>query len=250
MAPFPSFTKQWHTTSYQAISPSRPELSLKGKVILITGGGAGIGARVTRSFAEAGASHIAILGRRQANLDATASEVSAAFPATKIHTYTADITDKDAVDTVFKEYSTAAGKIDILVSNAAAGDFDPSIKDVDAAKWFSIVETNIKGPLLLTQAFLAGYGKEDGLIINVTSGLSFLFGPGVSAYAVSKEAGVRFFQILGLENPKLRIMSVQPGVIETEMNKRGTIPAMDDSKFLFPLRSRFETGRKRLLTKL
>ena len=241
MAPFPSPTKQWHTTSYEAISPSRPELSLKGKVVLITGGGTGIGARVTRSFAEAGASQIAILGRRQAKLDATASEIRASFPATKIHTYSADITDKNAVNNTFKDYSNAAGKIDILVSNAAVGNTNPPIKDVDAESWFSDVETNIKGPLLLTQAFLSGYGKEDGIIINVTSGLSFLLGPGISSYAVSKEAGVRFFQIVGMENPKLRIVSVQPGVIETEMSKKSAIPPMDDGKLQLPQDFGFET---------
>lgn len=230
-APFPTPTKLWHSTSYDAISPSRPELSLKGKVVLITGGGAGgIGAQVTRSFAEAGAAHIAILGRRQAKLDATASEVGAAFPASKIYTYSVDITDKRAVDATFEDFSKNAGKIDILVSNAAAGNLNPPIKDVDPENWYADIETNIKGPLLLSQAFLSGHGKEDGIIINVTSGFSFLLGPGASAYAVSKEAGVRFFQILGMENPKLRIISVHPGVIESEMNSRSKMPPMDDGE--------------------
>lgn len=230
-APFPSPTKQWHTDTYKAISPSRPELSLKGKVVVVTGGGAGIGARTTRSFAEAGAAHIAILGRRKAVLESTAAEIRSSFPNTKIHTFSADITDKKAIDKVFHDFSEAVGKIDVLVSNAAAGDVEPSIKDLDPEAWFSIVETNIKGPLVLAQAFLA-YGKEDGVIINVTSGLSFLFGPGMSAYCVSKEAAVRFFQIVGMENPKLRVVHVQPGVILTDMNKKSGMPAQDESKSL------------------
>jgi NAD(P)-dependent dehydrogenase (short-subunit alcohol dehydrogenase family) len=230
MAPLPCPTKEWHSTSYQAISPSRPELSVKGKVILVTGGGAGIGASITRSFAEAGASHIAILGRRQAVLEATASEIGTAFPATKIHTYSADITDRDAIFKAFQDYSSAVGKIDILVSNAASGETSLPIKDAEVSKWFGEVETNIKGPLHLIQAFLSGPGKPDGQIINITSGLSFIWGPGMSAYAVSKEAGVRLFEIAGMENPELRIVNVQPGIVPTDMNRRGTIPAQDDSE--------------------
>jgi NAD(P)-dependent dehydrogenase (short-subunit alcohol dehydrogenase family) len=230
MAAFAPITNPPHTTSYQAISPSRPELHLKGKVVLITGGGSGIGARTAQSFAEAGAAHVAVLGRRQVNLEVTAAGVRALFPATAIHTYSVDITDKNAVNDAFEDYVKIAGKIDVLVSNAAAGNIDPPIKDVNVEDWFSRVETNIKGPLLLTQAFLSGYGKEDGLIINVSSAISFLMGPGFSAYAVSKEAGVRFFQIVGMENPKLRIMHVQPGMVETDMNKRSGIPARDDGK--------------------
>jgi NAD(P)-dependent dehydrogenase (short-subunit alcohol dehydrogenase family) len=229
--PIPSPVKQWHSTSYQAISPSRPELSLKGKVILVTGGGRGIGARTTRSFAEAGASHIAILGRTQASLDATASEIHAAFPATQIHAYAADITDKSAVFKAFQDFSSAVGQIDILVSNAAAGEPDAAIKDADVSKWIEDLVTNIKGPLHLVQAFLSGAGKPNGLIINITSGLSFLFGPGLSSYSVSKEAGVRFFEIVAMENPELRIVNLQPGIVATDMNRKGTIPAVDDSEF-------------------
>jgi NAD(P)-dependent dehydrogenase (short-subunit alcohol dehydrogenase family) len=232
MAPLPSPTKKWHTTSYQSISPSRPELSLSGKVVLITGGGTGIGARTARSYAEAGASHIAILGRRQAKLEETASEIRAAYPGTQIHTYVADMTDASAINKVFAEFTTAAkGKIDILISNAATGLAGISIATVSPDAWFSDIETNVKGPLHLTQAFLSGYGKKDGLIINITSGMSFLFGATTSSYAVSKEAGVRFFQIVGMENPELRIVHVQPGIVETDLNRKGSIPAQDDSEF-------------------
>lgn len=240
MSSFPSFTKEWHTTSYPSISPSQAALSLKGKVVLITGGGAGIGAHVTQSFAEAGASHIAILGRRQAVLEATASKVRTLYPATAIHAYAVDITDKGAVNAAFDSFVKAAGKIDVVVSNAAVGDVDPPIKDVDAESWFSRVESNIKGPLLLAQAFLSGYGKVDGIIINVTSAISFLMGPGLSAYAVSKDAGVRFFQIVGMENPKLRVVHVQPGVVETDMNKKSGIPPQDDGKLF----TTHEPGRR------
>ncbi|KAK5174348.1 uncharacterized protein LTR77_001428 [Saxophila tyrrhenica] len=63
MAPMPSLTKTWHSQSYPSIDPLRPELSAKGKVVAITGGGGAIGAATALAFAKAGASKIAIIGR-------------------------------------------------------------------------------------------------------------------------------------------------------------------------------------------
>jgi NAD(P)-dependent dehydrogenase (short-subunit alcohol dehydrogenase family) len=235
MPPFPSPTKQWHTTSYPAIFPSRPALSLAGKSILISGAGTGIGARTAESFAQASASHIAILGRRQAKLDATASHIRAAYPNTSVYVYVADMTDASAVNTAFEDFvHNVGGKIDILVSNASSFSVTPPIASSDPTTWMSDISTNILGALHLTQAFLA-HGKPDGIIINVSSALSLLSGPGTSAYAVSKEAGLRFFQIVGMENEGLRIVSVHPGVVGTDMNAKTELAPMDDGTLSLPL---------------
>ncbi|KAH7110288.1 hypothetical protein B0J11DRAFT_599377 [Dendryphion nanum] len=228
MAPFPSFTKTWHTTSYPSISATNPALSSAGKNIIITGAGSGIGARTTRSFAEAGASHIAILGRREVNLNSVKAALESDFPAVTITAYPVDITDKKAVDIVFSDFTVKAGKIDVLVSNAGYGALDPLIKDVDTNSWLAALDVNIKGPLFVATAFLRSC-KEDAVVVNVSSGFSFLLGPQVSAYAVSKAAAVRFFDILGMENPKLRVVNVHPGVVETEMTERSGMPTQDDA---------------------
>ncbi|KAF2112791.1 hypothetical protein BDV96DRAFT_649025 [Lophiotrema nucula] len=227
--PFPSFTKTWHNTSYSSISPTKPALSLARKTVLITGGGSGIGARAVRSFAEARAANIAILGRRQANLDAVASDIRASFPDVKIYTYSVDMTDLKAVNDAFRDYAKTAGLIDILVSNAAFGGMDPPIKEAKVEDWWFSVETNVKGSFHLAQAFLSGYGKPDGIIINVTSGLSYLLGPGTSAYTVGKAAVVRLFGIVHMENPELRVVHVHPGVVDTEMSRKANYSAMDDA---------------------
>ena len=79
-APFPSPTKVWHDTAYDAISAKRPELSAKGKSVLVTGGGTGIGAETAYVFASAGASRIALFGRREQPLLETKKRIQQDFP--------------------------------------------------------------------------------------------------------------------------------------------------------------------------
>ena len=105
MPPFPTPTSKWHTTSYPSIAPSRPELSAKGKSVVITGGGTGIGAETARSFAEAGASRIALLGRREKPLLDTKASIEQSFPNVEVFVASTDVTNKRDVDTAFAKFS-------------------------------------------------------------------------------------------------------------------------------------------------
>src|SRR2546423_6488225 len=98
--PFPLLKgiKTWRTASYSAIDPSRPELSAKGKTIVVSGGGTGVGAAIVRAFAAAGASQIAIFGRRLNVLEATKAEIEEAYPSTHVSTFIADVTRASEVD--------------------------------------------------------------------------------------------------------------------------------------------------------
>ncbi|KAF5262082.1 hypothetical protein FOXYS1_7202, partial [Fusarium oxysporum] len=75
---FVSFTKTWHNKPYPSIDPTRPEFSAAGKFVAITGGGTGIGKSIAIAFAQAGASTIAILGRRLDRLETAAAEIAEA----------------------------------------------------------------------------------------------------------------------------------------------------------------------------
>ncbi|KAI1044134.1 hypothetical protein LB505_010555 [Fusarium chuoi] len=79
---FVSFTKTWHNKPYPSIDPTRPELSAAGKFVAITGGGTGIGRSIAIAFAQAGASTVAILGRRLDRLEIAAAEIAEASGAT------------------------------------------------------------------------------------------------------------------------------------------------------------------------
>jgi NAD(P)-dependent dehydrogenase (short-subunit alcohol dehydrogenase family) len=121
MAPFPSFTKVWHTSPYPSISLNRSELSLAGKSVIITGGGSGIGASIAQSAALAGASKLAIIGRRTQALSDIARKIEILVgDKTQVFTVSADVANKEQVDVAFSRITAQFGEkpMDILVNNA------------------------------------------------------------------------------------------------------------------------------------
>ena len=240
-SPFPSLTKTFHSTDYDALNPTRPALSAAGKNIIITGGGTGIGAATALRFAQAGASSINIIGRRSSRLETTKSHIGSVVPDAKIYTYVTDVTNKDSVNTTFKAIHDCVGKTHVLVSNAGYITSPTSIKDADDEEWWRCFEVNIKGAFLTAQAFLQ-IKAEDAVLIYVSSGLSHLsVGINKSAYAASKEGAVRFFTALQVEHPEIRVTCLHPGTIKTEsLKKAGHSGKGDDGKpcTMLDLRSR------------
>lgn len=235
MSEFPSFTKTWHNKPYAAIDPSRPELSAAGKTIFITGGGAGIGIALTRSFAAAGASVIAISGRTESRLLAAKKDIETAYPKTKVHTFAADIADEKAMTAAFQ----SVGKVDVLVNNAAKmSDLEP-IATTTVTEWWKGVETTVKGAFIVVQAFLP-VAAPNAAVINVTTGAAHL--PPFqdhSSYAASKVAANKFFEAVQSEHPDLQVTNFHPGVIKSDMSDKsyehGVRLPFDERRFPPPL---------------
>lgn len=233
MAPFPSPTLTWHTKTHQSISPTRPELSAKGKTVVVTGGGTGIGAETARYFAEAGASRIALLGRRDQPLLDTKASIEHKFADVEVFVASADITKKSEVDAAFAKF-VGDGKIHVLISNAAMiGPQDP-VRDADGDKFLEAIQQNLKGSLFVAQAFLR-YASTDAIAIDVSSSAAHLnFAPGFASYSIAKLAIFRLWDSLAFANPEISVFHVQPGVVNTAMNKEaGGIDAIgfeDDGK--------------------
>jgi len=219
MAPFPSPTSTWHDTTYQSLSPTRPELSAKGKTVIVTGGGTGIGAETARYFAEAGASRIALLGRREQPLLDTKASIEHQFPDVEVFAASTDVTNKSEVDAVFAKF-LGDGKLHVVVSNAAvSGPHDP-LTDVDTDKFLEGIDQNLKGALFVAQAFLR-HASTDAVVINVSSAAAHQnFGPGpFASYSVAKLAVFRLWDSLASAHPDLSVFHIQPGVVDTAMNR-------------------------------
>jgi len=221
--PFPSPTHQWHTTTYDAISPLRPELFAKGKTVIITGGGTGIGAETARSFAAAGASRIALLGRREQPLLDTKASIESQSRGVEVFVAPTDLTKEKEVHSAFDKFLKDK-KVDILVSNAAmngapgAGSTG-SVQDTTSSTFLEIVNQNLSGSLFVAQAFLQ-HAAPDAVVIDVSSNAIHLpLGGAFSAYVVAKWAVIKLWESLGEGHSEMRVFHVHPGVVDTAMNR-------------------------------
>jgi NAD(P)-dependent dehydrogenase (short-subunit alcohol dehydrogenase family) len=235
MASFQSYTQKWHSSSYPAISPTRPELSLSGKTVVITGGGAGIGFAISKSVAKAGASRLAIVGRRAEVLsEAAASIRNIVGDKTTVLEIVADISNKTQVDDAFAKVGKTFGLIDILIPNAAYFTGVKLFGEESVEDWEANLKVNVLGAYLLTSAFLKHASKK-AAIINISTAITHL--PpfkGFSSYAATKLAGTKIMEFFQAEHPDIHVVNVHPGrVRETEMAGRAAGPDhVDDGKFL------------------
>jgi 3-oxoacyl-[acyl-carrier protein] reductase len=189
---------------------------LSGKVALITGGSRGIGAAVARGFAAAG-SKVAI--GYQARGDAAASLVTEITEfGGQCLAVQGDITDVHAAERIATDTVARFGRIDILVNCAGVAPYR-ALGAMDAAFIRAILDANILGTVLVTQAILPHLTAPGGRIINFASALAFRPIPTSSIYAASKAAIVTLTHAWSKElGPRgITVNAIAPGVIETEM---------------------------------
>ena len=233
--PFPSFTKLWHNKPYSAISLSRPELSAKGKIVAVTGGGSGIGAGIANAFAAAGSTQIALVGRTEEKLLMTKNAIETAFPGAKVLTVVADISHMDQINEGFSKIDQIFGKVDVFVNSAA---FVPVSKAVlspglGVQDWWATFCTNTLGILYYVRAF-ANHAAAEACLLNISTAISHVrpFETGISAYAASKAAGNELLDYIAYENRKLHAVSVHPGLFESEMSRKGGHGGLDDGRLI------------------
>ena len=224
---FPLFTKTFHHTSYDAISPHSPSLSAAGKVVFITGGGRGIGKGIAAAFVEAGAKAIVIIGRTEASLNETKAELSRSGKSA-IDCFVADVTDVSAVEEAFSATARIYGKVDILINNAAYLDSLASIVNSSLDDYWRCFEINAKGPIVTTQAFLK-VATPNATVINIISAAAHVsYVPGFSGYGAAKVASTRIMEYLQHEEHGLRVFNLHPGTIPTDMAKKVAVVQMED----------------------
>jgi len=230
---FVSFTKKWHSEPSPSISPERSELSAKGKNVVVTGGGTGIGKAIATAFAQAGAKSVSILGRRVDKLRETAATVTALAPkGTEIAYRQADLQNRAQVDEALKSITDQFGKIDVFISNAGYLPPPGELATYDVETFMSGFELNVRTAFNAIQAFIKLAAPGAVLISISTAMVHFAATPGMSAYTVSKAANLKMVDHFATENPQLHVVSIQPCWTPTDLNGH-TEEAPDKGSFPF-----------------
>jgi NAD(P)-dependent dehydrogenase (short-subunit alcohol dehydrogenase family) len=237
LPPFPVFTKLFHNSVYPAINPTNDVLTAKEKCVLIVGGSRGIGKSIAEAFVLAGARAVVLLGRINSSLEATEKDLKrlAATSGVEsvVRSFAVDICNVDTVFDVFKTTRQELGPIDVMIQNAGGLQLG-MIADSDTIEYWKSFETNVRGALNCVQALLR-FGLEKHVtstatVINVsTIGIAMSPVPTMSSYGASKLATWKIMECLDIEmGDRVRVFSIHPGRIETDMSKQANIPTADD----------------------
>jgi NAD(P)-dependent dehydrogenase (short-subunit alcohol dehydrogenase family) len=208
--------------------------SLDGRTAIVTGASRGIGAAIARALDRAGA-RVVLVARDREALGEVAADLHNGPVVLPV-----DLADPDAPARLVAEARDSVGAIDVLVNNAALAARAPT-DELDAALVDRLYAVNVRAPLLLIAALVPSMVERGrGAIINISSGSAVVGTPRRAAYAATKgaiDAATRS-PAIELGPHGIRVNSVAPGVVDTEMWARNkAIPGViEEIEALTPLR--------------
>jgi NAD(P)-dependent dehydrogenase (short-subunit alcohol dehydrogenase family) len=201
-------------------------MRLKGKTAIVTGAGSGIGQAIAERFAEEGAA-LVLNGRRVETLLQTRDRLTGT--GADVIVQPGDVSVRSDCQSVVEAASRAWGRIDILVNNAAV-DHEMAFIDMSEEDWDQVIDINLKGPFLMSQAAARAMGAKGGSIIHISSIDHFAANGLYSSYNVSKNGlmGLSRCMAVELAGRGIRSNVVSPGATDTEMMARAAGPEMMD----------------------
>jgi len=217
------------------------EKQFSGKAVLVTGATSGIGNACALAFAERGAA-VACVGRNREALgkvcDTIRSMGSQALPIK------ADLSVDGELDDAVEKTIEIFGGIDVLV-NAAGHISSGTIENTSAEAWDDMMNVNVRAAFRLMQKAMPSLSDRKGNVVNVSSVTGLRSFPGVLAYCVSKAAVDQLTRCAALEVAAkgVRVNAVNPGVVVTEIHKRGGMNQEDYAAFLERSKQTHPLGR-------
>jgi NAD(P)-dependent dehydrogenase (short-subunit alcohol dehydrogenase family) len=240
--------KQFRQTPYEAISPSRRELSQAGKTVLVTGGNTGIGFAISRAFVHASAKRVILLGRRpdvvKAAANNLAQEAEQINSPSTVDGMVCDIANLDSVNSLWSQFANEGTVIDVLVLSAAAhGASAPLLNSGLGSVWRDF-EANVRSSLDLTERFYKQSGKgvdsrkvgdfhpaqlttllqahTSQFLVNISTNASYMWSvmaPERPSYGLTKNAGTLLMQQIAKDTSvkDMQIVSFHPGGVLTDM---------------------------------
>jgi NAD(P)-dependent dehydrogenase (short-subunit alcohol dehydrogenase family) len=185
---------------------------LAGKVALVTGGAIRVGRAIVLALAEAGCEVVIHYGSSAGPAEETAAEAAAI--GVQVHTMRADLARQDDTEALVPAAVRAAGRIDILVNNAAIFE-EGGLAEANAPQWERELAINLRAPFFLSQAFVRQLpaGRE-GQIVNITDARVLRAGSDHLIYRLTKSGLVTLTRALALElAPQVRVNAVALGAI-------------------------------------
>ena len=215
---------------------------LSGKTAVVTGASKGIGAGIAKGLAAEGAAVVINYASSKDGADRVVADIKA--KGGKAIAVQGDVAKTADVKKIFAETKKAFGRLDILVNNAGIYNLLPleEVTEEDFHRHFNI---NVLGLLLATKEAAKLFGDEGGSVINIGSVVSDLTPPNSVVYTATKGAVDAVTRVLAKElGPrKIRVNSINPGVIETEGTHAAGVIGSDFEKQFVALTPLGRTGR-------
>ena len=190
--------------------------SLEGKVALVTGASKGLGRAMSRGLAKAGA-ELALVARNEEDLRETQAEMESL--GQKARYFTTDILDRNRVQETVSAVLDEFGRVDILVNNAGVNVRKP-VLELTEEDWDWVVDTNLKGYFLMTQAVAPHMiANKYGKIINMASILGTIALPSQLAYCSSKGGIMQMTKVMAVEwaQHHINVNAIGPTYFDTPL---------------------------------
>jgi 3-oxoacyl-[acyl-carrier protein] reductase len=188
---------------------------LEGKIAVVTGASKGIGAAIAKNLAAEGAAVVVNYSSSREGAERVVAEIVG--KGGKAVAVQANVAKQPEIQRLFAEAKKAFGQLDILVNNAGLYEYTP-LENVTAEHFHKLFDLNVLGLILTSQEAVKHFGPAGGSIVNISSVVSTSCPPNASVYSATKAAVDAVTRSLSKELAarKIRVNSINPGLVETE----------------------------------